>query len=109
MPPVFISGEWPAEKLKGLSLLPELSFAFVALVTKMFFLLNLTVGTDIRLLCQENFNGLKMMVRCRTFLSKISLTQQSVHFANDSQQLKRSNGIAVAGLVLSHTSSISSN
>lgn len=78
-------GEWVAEKLKGLSLLPELSFAFVALVTKMFFHLNLIVGTDIRLLFEANFNGLRMMDRYRMFLSKISLTQQSVHFANDSQ------------------------
>ncbi|RAZ68067.1 hypothetical protein DP202_09835 [Enterobacter cloacae] len=84
MPQVFICGEWAAEELKGLSLLPELSFAFVALVTKMFFHLNLIVGTDIRLLCQANFNGLKMMAHCRTLLSKISLTQQSAHFANDS-------------------------
>lgn len=63
---MFICGEWVAEKLKGLSLLPELNFAFVALVTKMFFLLNLTVGTDIRLLCQANFNGLKMKEHRRT-------------------------------------------
>ncbi|AMG55223.1 hypothetical protein AL524_20250 [Citrobacter amalonaticus] len=82
---MFICGEWAAEELKGLSLLPELSFAFVALVTKMFFHLNLIVGTDIRSLYQANFSGLKMMAHYLTFLSKISLTQQSVHFANDSQ------------------------
>lgn len=52
---------------------------------KMFYHLNLTVGMDIRLLCQANFSGLKMMAHYLTFLSKISLTQQSVHFANDSQ------------------------
>ncbi|ATW92492.1 hypothetical protein CU081_12735 [Enterobacter sp. CRENT-193] len=82
---MFICGGWAAEKLKGLSLLPELSFAFVALVSKMFFHLNLIDGMDIRSLCQANFNGLKMMAHCRILLSKISLTQQSVHFANDSQ------------------------
>ncbi|VAF77778.1 Uncharacterised protein [Enterobacter hormaechei] len=85
MPPVFICGEWAAEKLKVLRLLPGRNFAFAALVMKMFSHLNLTVGMDIRLLCQANFNGLKMMARYLTFLSKISLTQQSVHFANDSQ------------------------
>ncbi|RAY63988.1 hypothetical protein DP200_04800 [Enterobacter hormaechei subsp. oharae] len=106
---MFICGGWPAEKLKVLRLLPGRNFDFAALVTKMFFHLNLIVGTDIQSLCQANFSGLKMMAHYLTFLSKISLTQQSVHFANESQQLKRSNGIAVAGLVLSHTSSISSN
>lgn len=85
MPPVFICGEWAAEELKGLSLLPELSFAFVALVTKMFFHLNLTVGMDIRSLCQANFNGLKMMARYRTSLSKISPMQMNARFAKDSQ------------------------
>ncbi|KTJ31009.1 hypothetical protein ASU87_18705 [Enterobacter roggenkampii] len=82
---MFICGEWAAEKLKVLRLLPGRNFAFAALVTKMFFHLNLTVGMDIRLLCQANFNGLKMIAHCLRFLSKISLTQQNVHFANDSQ------------------------
>ncbi|EAN1302303.1 hypothetical protein EHT53_03710 [Salmonella enterica] len=81
---MFICGEWAAEKLKVLRLLPGRNFAFAALVTKMFFHLSLIVGTDIRSLCQANFNGLKMMDRYLTFLSKISLKQQSAHFANDS-------------------------
>jgi len=72
-----------SRKVKGLTVIAR-NFAFAVLVTKMFFHLNLIVGTDIRSLCQANFNGLKMMARYLTFLSKISLTQQSAHFANDS-------------------------
>ncbi|KJM55948.1 hypothetical protein SS23_21865 [Enterobacter hormaechei subsp. steigerwaltii] len=82
---MFICGEWVAEKLKVLSLLLDLSFAFVALVMKMFFHLNLTVGTDIRLLYRANFNGLKMMACCRISLSRISPMQTNVRFANDNQ------------------------